>query len=712
VSVSPIRCTSAHLKLSRHKPNIQDSILSLKGFVSNVGSHRVFLISSLVYVVTSSFFFFALIFSSGDVAQQDWGFPLTASASLNNLHSAFFYWQYTGFGSVQSDFSNLFFSLLTAVIVPLGFVGGTLVKVLSVSLVAISGIITYSLAKSLGLRSMSSFLAGLFYMTTPVVFDWIMFGWVYYLIGYALLPLMILATRLFLQTNRIQYALLGGIILAIALEVTAFVLLYPLIVLLFVIFESRGNREKLISGLVFTAISLFIWFLSYLYFFVVITNPSTYSFYQGAYFGVIQAQFSHLSVFTNPIRLWGSTYNFQFETYFPKDLILLSFGPLLIAACAILTRTISRRVTFFASLYLIVLVPQIAYNNLHYLVFKLPLGAIFEAPSIFLVPASLGLAVLMGYTNETFSRMISSHGIRPSFARLAPSLVILILIIAAGIPWWTGQVSGTPIGGPPTKLNLYQMPTSYTEWNKLVNADNEHFVLYIPGFGYSNIANTSYFSGQFQAVNSAIYYLVNSLPYVSTSNGSLLLNQLLTENSQVGESWGSYSIKYIVVYTNVLPPSPYNMPYILNRLSVQNGIREVLHLQDVAVFEDEYAKPVVYSNSSNASTVITYHDPTTYRVTINSTAPYLLILNQAYSSGWQASLYGKALPAKDHVRVSGGLNGWYINSSGTMTVSISFAPQAIYFASVLVSITAFFGILIVLISITVRSFLLRRQNHA
>ena len=94
------------------------------------------------------------------------------------------------------------FPLLNAALAPLGFVGGAEIKLLSVFLVAISGITAYLLSRSLGLGFFSSFLAGLFFMTTAVVFDWLMFGWIYYLIAYALLPLMILVTKKILRDKR------------------------------------------------------------------------------------------------------------------------------------------------------------------------------------------------------------------------------------------------------------------------------------------------------------------------------------------------------------------------------------------------------------------------------------------------------------------------------------------------------------------------------
>jgi hypothetical protein len=54
----------------------------------------------ILYVAISVFFLFGLIVSSGDVAQGDWGLPLTASAAMNDFSSRLFVHSYNGFGEV------------------------------------------------------------------------------------------------------------------------------------------------------------------------------------------------------------------------------------------------------------------------------------------------------------------------------------------------------------------------------------------------------------------------------------------------------------------------------------------------------------------------------------------------------------------------------------------------------------------------------------
>lgn len=349
---------------------------------------RDFLLASCTYITISIFFLFGVIISQGDVAQQDWSIPVTASGTLAVFSSTLFSWSYNGFGSANKVWGFPFFEIINAALGQIGFFGGAEIKLLAVFLVALGGITAYALAKSLGLRRCSSFLVGLFFMTTPIVFNWLMFGWIFYLIAYDLLPLFLIAAKKFLETSDLRYALVSGIILSIATTQVSFILIYPVLGFLLALFESKGNVKIFVRGIVVTIVSILIWFLTYLNFMVSLNSSNLLSFYQGSFLAATIAQFSHLSNILNPIRLWGSTFNYQFETYFAKELTILSFVPLIIAVMAIAIRPRDRHVLFAAFAYLFVFAAYFSYENMSYIVLHLPYGSIFEAPSVFLVPAS------------------------------------------------------------------------------------------------------------------------------------------------------------------------------------------------------------------------------------------------------------------------------------------------------------------------------------
>ncbi len=659
-------------------------------------SYLVFAVG--IYVAISIFFLFNLMTTTGDVAQADWAIPLTPIAAMNNLDSVLHVWALNGFGgSIHGAFGIPFLPLVNAALSPFGFVGGFEIKLLSVFLIALGGTTTYLLARSFGLGFHSSFLAGLFFMTTAVVFNWLMFGWLYYIFGYDLLPLMILSIKKFLDGNGFKYVLCGGLILSIACSQPAFILVYPPLAFIFVLLESKFNIKKILAGLLLIAVSIGIWLLTAISFFVSLNNTETLSFFQGSYFNAIVAQFNHLSLIINPVRLWGSTFNFQFETYFPQQFVILSFMPLLVGLLALLLRPRDRRVIFAAIAYLFTFVAYEAYKNITFLVYSTPYGGIWEAPSVFLVPASLGLSLLIGYTSQAlFTIPVRQRKIKHCrIIKMLTFTFVLIILICGSIPWWTQQASGDPLPGIPTKLNLYKIPEGYTNWTNVVNAQDEYFVLYVD-IGNALITNSSYFSQPYSGVSASIYTLTNNIPIVSEANTSRLLNDLFSKDSNISSKWGSYSIKYIVIYTNV--KSAYNIPELVDILSNQTGIVKSASLPDVLVFENEYAKPIVYSD--RASTVITYHDPTTYKIAANSSSPYTLTLNQAFSSGWVASIDGAKIT--NHSQNKAGFNSWYIENIGNADIEIYYEPQTIYDLSLAFSMIVFVLMVVLIIILTLR----------
>ena len=655
-----------------------------------------FLSVSVLYLVLSVFFLFGLIVSPGDVAQGDWGTPLTASAAVNDFSSRLFVHSYNGFGEPSiGRFGFPFFQFLNAALAPLGFVGGVEIKILSVFLVALGGITAYILARSFRLNKLSSFLCGLFFMTTPVVFNWLMFGWIYYLIAYDLFPLMILASKKFIETNQLRFALINGLILVAATSQPAFLLVFPTVGFLFVLFECRGFFNAVRKGVSFTFVSLSIWFLSALSFFTSYNNGETLSFYHGDYFGVIQEQFRNFANIINPTRLWGSTYNFQFETYFFHDLIILSFVPIVLAAVALLWRPKDKRVLFFFLTYLFALFAYVIYNNLQFLVFNLPLGGVFEAPSVFLVPASLGLAFLIGYFNNILPSWSKfSHIFRVRWVKHASFLLLLVVVISVGIPWWSGQTSGEPLRGPTTKLNLYSMPSGFTEWNENASSNGDYFVLYVPFDTNLQISNSTYFSQVYEGVNMGAFTEVNNLPYVSVTNSSLFLAELMSGASGLAEQWGNFSVRYVVVYTAVL--SAYNMSDILVRLSSQEGLVEFDRLPGVVVFENQFAKPVIYTDNTNVELRILRNNPTSFNVQANSTGPFTIVFNQVYSKNWRVEVNGTALPESTHFQDQNGFNSWQIDQNGSTTIDLYYEPQTTYLISTIVASIALVSVLLYL----------------
>lgn len=85
-------------------------------------------------------------------------------------------------------------------------------------------------------------------------------------------------------------------------------------------------------------------------------------------------------------------------------------------------------------------------------------------------------------------------------------------------------------------------------------------------------------------------------------------------------------------------------------------------------------------------------NPTHYVVHVSGASePFILQLNQQYDPRWKAS----SLSDDNHVEINGYANGWYVSKTGDFDVVLTYGPQRIFYAGVIISGIAILTILIV-----------------
>jgi len=80
-------------------------------------------------------------------------------------------------------------------------------------------------------------------------------------------------------------------------------------------------------------------------------------------------------------------------------------------------------------------------------------------------------------------------------------------------------------------------------------------------------------------------------------------------------------------------------------------------------------------------------DPTKYIIQINASKPYFLIFRESYHIGWVAYVDDKQIPNEYHFMANGYANAWYINKTGTYTITLEFWPQRLFYMGSAISIT-------------------------
>lgn len=93
---------------------------------------------------------------------------------------------------------------------------------------------------------------------------------------------------------------------------------------------------------------------------------------------------------------------------------------------------------------------------------------------------------------------------------------------------------------------------------------------------------------------------------------------------------------------------------------------------------------------NNGHALITFQriNPTKYKVKIeNATQPFFLVFSESYHKDWIAYVDGQQVPSEYHFMANGYANAWYINKTGTYTVTLEFWPQKLFYIGSAISIT-------------------------
>jgi hypothetical protein len=95
------------------------------------------------------------------------------------------------------------------------------------------------------------------------------------------------------------------------------------------------------------------------------------------------------------------------------------------------------------------------------------------------------------------------------------------------------------------------------------------------------------------------------------------------------------------------------------------------------------------SSNQTGKASITYEkiNPTKYIVHINASKPFFLVFSESYHKDWIAYVDGQQVPNEYHFIANGFANGWYINKTGTYTITLEFWPQRLFYIGSTISIT-------------------------
>ena len=175
----------------------------------------------------------------------------------------------------------------------------------------------------------------------------------------------------------------------------------------------------------------------------------------------------------------------------------------------------------------------------------------------------------------------------------------------------------------------------------------------------------------------------STLVFMKTGNKPLIINRIDVNGKLATDipgvwwetDWMGMTTK-LITYPIIIPP-------------YEKAIIQINHrTDDVALhYFDPSASAKVYERNDDPDVMSQKNNPTKYIAHVNTTRPFFIMLSQTFHESWTAFVDGERISDQYHFIANGYANAWYINKTGTYTITLEFWPQNLFYIGSAISIT-------------------------
>jgi len=441
----------------------------------------------LCYLFMSIVVFRNILLQRGAIGfRHDWAIPQYQEQVSQFGFESFYSWLSQSLGINPSYPADFLLKIMFGFLSLSGLGGEVLSKAFAISAIFLSGLFMYYLCRSMRLQGKSSFIAGIFYMFTPVMFNRIVAGQIAYIFAYALSPLVIALFMKSVENHTVQYRIvvMTGLLFAFAgVQIQFLVMLLAL--LLIYSFLTRNVKELVARVKALSIVSSIVFLVHAFWLIPLIANSGLrVPIGQAATLSWFQAQSPS---FVDALRLTGFISRY-FESSVGTSVVpinlwlFVSFLIPLIVFSAVVLRPCDRRVIFFTLIAVISLFFAKGLNPpfegiFVWMFWNIPLTAIFrEVYHLMFIPA-LAFAVLLGISFEAISKAFHNMQKIKSLTVKARTTTItflmLTIILVYSWPIFTGDFGGN--------IQVYDFKPVYHEiYEDFSKEEGDFRVLWLP----------------------------------------------------------------------------------------------------------------------------------------------------------------------------------------------------------------------------------------
>lgn len=548
----------------------------------------------LIYFIISTITLSKLLLSPGVIGfRDDWSIPPYNEQVIEWAFEEKEAWQKNGFGVTNVYPSQYMFRFsLGALSFLFNLNGEALSKILLILILTISGFSGFYLGKVLGLKKDSSFITGLFYMLTPVLFNRIIPGYLSYLFSYAILPFIL---GLFIKYTNEHFKLNNlfklGVITSLGFTHINFIILIPGILIIYSIIDK--DYKKILKKILWIIGMISIASLMHLNWILPLLKDM-------AQINEILASKTNVWVesfhppITNSMLLFGASFGF-FSQVIQQNLLLFllwTFSSLCLISIIFSTIISTKnkqiiKISLITILFIIISkgssppfgsIFNYFYDNINLLI-------LFRDLHNILIIVCLGYSIILGYSLKIFKIYFKE--------KYVPFIGIFALIILFSWPFFTGNFGGY--------LRTYNPNEEYQSlFLDLKQEIGDHRILWLPPIG-----PISYDNYEFEGIDSLTLYspketnlqVLNS--NTDQENYVRVLDKILHENItyNLHSFLNLANIKYLIYREDYYSKFPefsymtpevnhsYNNKVILNILEKQNKISLIMNESSFSIFE-------------------------------------------------------------------------------------------------------------------------------
>jgi len=390
----------------------------------------------LLFLSISLFLLKGIVFSNGILLGGDYNFP-DSSTQINSYFKTFSStWHETNFGMRSLGLSSFLLAFLTFFFTSLfPFITSSIfLKIFLFILFFISMFSFYKFLKFIKINDFIAIIGSIFYITTPIFFNYTIIGWQYVILTLALFPLVIMYFIKSVRDNRLKDKIILTLLIFFSLQTQAIILYFISFFFLSIfLISNKIILTRYIKIIIFTCILFlltnFYWLIGLLIF------PDK----KVSGFNILESPISLGTAGNlkpvNIIRLFGSLFNNQFETIIKNYYWLIPFS-FLIGFLVIGTFFLKKRKKFILSFFLFGSIPLFFYylNYFRKLLICIPFSDVIRDFARFSVLSTFAYVVLASlFLNFVFSK-------NKKLYKLFGFVLILFWFISI-FPWWSGEIS-------------------------------------------------------------------------------------------------------------------------------------------------------------------------------------------------------------------------------------------------------------------------------